>query len=58
MLLICIVLYMIMTLGLSTLRFKKPVVDRVGGVVMLGCFLVVIGIVVADFYGHIFTFVF
>ena len=58
MVIICVVVYMIMTLGLSSIRYKKPVVDRLGGVVMLVLFLAVIVIVVADYYAHIFTFSF
>ncbi len=47
---------MIVMLGISAIRFKKPVVDRIGGVLMLVAYVVALSVVVSDFYVTLFKF--
>jgi Ca2+/Na+ antiporter len=58
MLMGCVVVYMTIILGVSSARYKKPVVDRFGGFVMLVMFIGIVAIIIADFYAHIFKFSF
>lgn len=55
LLVVCVLFYLVVFMGVATCRFKRPSMDRVGGFLVMGSFLLAYTLVVLDYFFDLFN---
>jgi len=54
LLVVCVLFYLFVFMGVATVRFKRPSMDRVGGFLVMGMFLLTYTLVILDYFFDLF----